>query len=239
MSTETTDQVQDDTQTTEQVGTEQSETTEEGTEVSKTYKIDFPDGTFKNMSSDELHEHYQKIGPNFNKVSQELSSYKKADSEREARAETKAQEALDSNNLLKDVDPNVKEAIGQIAKEQLTAYIKQQEITRAREDKDREWNSRLDTAVDSHDGKDGLPKFDKDKMLEFMIEKDIYDPEIAYSIAHKDVIADKMIKDALKGKGSDVETESTGGNTDKKKPSGKTASTFAEAAKNAHARLTK
>lgn len=236
MDQETPDQGQESTDsiTDQEAPEEQSETTsEEEVKESKLFKL--PDG--REVTADELFkEHTENLLPEFTKRSQKLSEYQKAEAERETRAEAKATEAVEKSNLLDDVDPNVKEAIGQIAKEQLKAYIKEQEIEHAREEKDREWNSRLDTAERTHDGKDGLPRFSRDVVLKFMMDRDIYDPEIAYSELHKAVIADKMIKEAIKGKGSDTETERTGG-TEPHKPAGKTARNFEEAAKNAFARM--
>jgi|SaaInlLV_10m_DNA_2_1039722.scaffolds.fasta_scaffold00537_15 hypothetical protein len=231
---ETLDQGQESTETiaedTQQATPEQSETTEQ--EVSNLHKL--PDG--RELSGDELLGEYSKLNSEFTKRSQKLSEFEKTAAEREKRAEVQAQEALDSNELLKDVDPNVKEAIGQIALNTIKTYEQAREVERAREEKDREWNSRFDAAEKTHDGKDGLPKFAKDDVLAFMMDKEIYDPEVAYSVLHRDVINDNMIKDAIKGKGSTVKTESTG-TSEPGKPAGKKAKNFEEAAKNAFNRI--
>jgi hypothetical protein len=228
---ETIDQGQEVTPETEQDSTEQSETT---IEQEDSNLLDLPDG--RRLTGEQVREEYLKLNSEFTKRSQKLSEYEKAAAERDKRAESKAQEVIDKNELLENVDPNVKEAIGKIALDTLQTYIKEQEAERAKEDKDREWNERLSNAEKTHDGKDGLPKFEREKVIDFMMTAEIYDPEIAYREMHMEIIQDRLIKEALRNKGSVSSTESTGGEAPRK-PEGNTPKTFEEAAKAAHSRL--
>jgi len=224
-----TDQVQTDSGTEQPVV--QSETTEEGKEA-KTYKIDFPDGTSKDMSSDELHDHYQKIGPNFNRVSQELADYKRRETETDARNKRTADEAVSQNKLLENVDPTVRDAIVQIVspviQDALQDREKAQDQQRSRED----FNKRLDSLEKKYPG-----KFKRTEILKAMQDptNEIYDPEVLYQRLHWDEYLDEQIKAAMKGK-SGTTTESTSTEAPRKPGTGKTPSTWAEASKNARSR---
>ena len=238
---ETNDQVQQDTQATgpqvlkkEQAPVEQSETTSEvDVKESKLYKL--PDG--REVTADELYtEHTEKLLPEFTRRSQRLSEYEKKVQETETRAEDIATKAVDSSDLLKSVDPNVKAAIGSIALDTLKSYIQEQEEIKAKEAKNVEWENRVVSAETKHDGKDGLPAWKRDEMIPFMMKKEIYDPEEAYYALNREKIEDSLIKKALMDKGVSISTETTGGEAPKK-PQGKTPKTFEEAANAALIRL--
>jgi len=229
---ETQDQVPESTETIQPASEEQSETTSEE-EVSNLY--DLPDG--RKLDGDSLLGEYQKLNSEFTKRSQRLSTFERESAERETRAEAQAKEVLNKNELLKNVDPNVAEAIKQLSLDATKEYIKERDLADERAEKDREWDRKFETAEKAHDGKDGLPKFIKNDVLAFMMEREIYDPDVAYNELHREIREDNLIKEALKGKGSAAKTENTGGSVPKK-PEGKTPRTLEEAAKSAYARMT-
>ena len=232
------DQVQAETPTEQPA--EQSETTEEGTvEESKGYKVDFPDGTSKEMTPDELYEHYQKVGPEFTRRSQELAEYKRREAETEARNKKTAEEAVSQNKLLENVDPAVRDAIVQIVspviQDALTAKEKQAEVERNRQDFDK----RLTELEKKYPGGGGMPKFDRVAILQKMQDpsNEIYDPEVLYQRANWDAWMDAQIKAAMKGKSGTAKTESTSTEPPKEPGKGKTPSTWDEASKSAISRF--
>lgn len=243
---ENKDQAPEDTQVKEPAGPVtlkkeqatkgQSETTKESEQKvseSKLYKL--PDG--REVTADDLYkEHTEKLLPEFTRRSQKLSEFEKKAAEMETRAEEIANKAVDENELLKNVDPNVKSVIGNIALDTLKSYLKEQEEIKAREAKSAEWENRFRAAQEKHNGKDGNPVFEKDAMLKFMMEKEIYDPDEAYYAFNREKIEDNLIKKALMNKGAPITTETTGGDAPKK-PQGKSPKTFEEAAKSAYERL--
>lgn len=154
----------------------------------------------------------------------------------EARAEDAAKDAVDKSPLLEGVDPNVKELIQQISLAGFKEYMKAEQEKAAKEQKDAEWQRRFDDAIKNHDGSDGFPKAEKDTLIKFMTEKEIYDPEEAYQALNREKREDILIKKALQDKGIATSTESTGGEAPRK-PSEKTPSSWEEATKSAFNRL--
>ena len=234
MQEETIDQDQLGTQT-ESPAEEQSETTVESDKaISKAYKIEFPDGTSRNMTPDELYDHYQKIGPEFNRKSQELAELKKQSLETEARNKRTAEESVSQNKLLENVDPTVRDAIVQIVspviQEALGQRDKAEELKRSNE----AFDKRLNDLEKKYPG-----KFNKIEILKAMQDpaNEIYDPEVLYQRLHWDDFLDEQIKAAMKGKSGGVETEST--STEAPKAPGETtpAKSFSEATKRAISRL--
>lgn len=227
------DQVQDGTPT-EQATAEQSGTTsEQPVTESKLYKL--PDG--REMSADDLYkEHTEKLLPEFTRRSQKLSEYERKIAEAETRAGEMTSKALDDDELLKDVDPNVRAVLEGITKQTLTKLLQEQEAQRAKEAESQKFDARLTAAAEKHNGSDGLPKWNRDEMVKFMMEKEIYDPEEAYYARHRERIEEDIIKKALQGKNTDISTEDTGGNAPRK-PQTPTPRNFEEAAKSALQRL--
>ena len=230
---ETQDQVQEDSQATDQAEEQSDTTSEEELETSKPYKT--PDG--REMTADEIYAEYNKLLPEFTKRSQKLSEYEKTTLEREERAKTQAQEALDNSDLLENVDPNVKLAIGEIAKEVLAKEFESRELKEIRLAEDRALNDQFEKSAELHNGKDGLPKFNEDIVLAYMVNNKIGNTEIAYREMNRGAIEDKLIKDALKNKGGSIDTESTGGSSPRKPEGRKPAATLEEAAERAYQRV--
>jgi len=228
---EVNDQVQNDSPAQDQVAPEQSEPTKDVVEDSNLY--DLPDG--RKLTGEQLKGEYQKLISDYTKKSQKLTEYEKRSAETEARAEEAARKAVDSNPSLDGVDPNVKELIQQISLEGFKTYMKAEQEKAAKEQKDAEWQRRFDEAEKKHDGSDGFPKFEKEAVLKFMMDKEIYDPEEAYHAFNREKREDILIKKALQDKGVSA-TESTGGEAPRK-PNEKTPSTWEEATKSAFNRL--
>lgn len=229
---EVNDQVQNDSPANDQVTSEQSEQTKDVVEDSNLYEL--PDG--RKLTGEELKGEYLKLNSDYTKKSQKLTSYEKQLAETEARAEEAAKAAVDKSSLLEGVDPNVKELIQQISLEGFKAYMSAEQEKAAKEQKDAEWQRRFDEAEKKHDGSDGFPKFEKDAVLKFMIDKEIYDPEEAYHAFNREKREDILIKKALQDKGVASATESTGGEAPRK-PSEKTPTSWEEATRSAFNRL--
>jgi hypothetical protein len=229
---EVNDQVQNDSPANDQVTSEQSEQTKDVVEDSNLYEL--PDG--RKLTGEELKGEYLKLNSDYTKKSQKLTSYEKQLAETEARAEEAAKAAVDKSSLLEGVDPNVKELIQQISLEGFKAYMSAEQEKAAKEQKDAEWQRRFDEAEKKHDGSDGFPKFEKDAVLKFMIDKEIYDPEEAYHAFNREKREDILIKKALQDKGISTATESTGGEAPRK-PSEKTPTSWEEATRSAFNRL--
>jgi hypothetical protein len=229
---EVNDQVQNDSPANDQVTSEQSEPTKDVVEDSNLY--DLPDG--RKLTGEQLKGEYQKLISDYTKKSQKLTEFEKKSAEMEARAEEAAKAAVDKSSLLEGVDPNVKELIQQISLEGFKAYMSAEQEKAAKEQKDAEWQRRFDEAEKKHDGSDGFPKFEKDAVLKFMIDKEIYDPEEAYHAFNREKREDILIKKALQDKGVASATESTGGEAPRK-PSEKTPTSWEEATRSAFNRL--
>jgi hypothetical protein len=186
------------------------------------------------MTPDELYDHYQKIGPEFNRKSQELAELKKQSLETEARNKRTAEESVSQNKLLENVDPTVRDAIVQIVspviQEALGQRDKAEELKRSNE----AFDKRLNDLEKKYPG-----KFNKIEILKAMQDpaNEIYDPEVLYQRLHWDDFLDEQIKAAMKGKSGGVETEST--STEAPKAPGETtpAKSFSEATKRAISRL--
>lgn len=226
MNEETQDQVQEGTQT-EQSPKEQSETTKVDQEL-----YDLPDG--RKVDAKTLSREWKEnFMPDYTKKSQRLSEYEKSQLEAETRAEDSANKAIDENELFNSVDPNVK----LVLKAAFKAFIKEENEAKAKAEKDAKLAADLKAAEEKYNGKDGKPKWNSEEMVPFMVEKGIYDYDVAYETKYKEIIYDDLIKKALKDKGIDISTETTGGEAPKK-PQGKSPKTLSEAAEAAFRRIT-
>lgn len=141
------------------------------------------------------------------KAEKEAAQYKA----RLAELEKKAQEpALD------DQSRAVKEQLtkmGFITREEQAAELKRQ----SEDNRVQQELSRLETTFD---GKDGKPKFDRNEILDFALERQIGDLETAYKAKHWDTLVDWHIKQAssktkgIKTEASDGSGSSEAGTTD-------------------------
>lgn len=125
-------------------------------------------------------------------------------------AQLKAEvEALRKPRVNEEVDPQTKavkeqlQNLGFMTKEEVEAREKRQ----AEDNRVQAELSRLETTFD---GKDGRPKFDRQEIIDFALEKQIGDLEAAYWAKHKESLLDWHIKQAsTKTKG--IKTEASDG----------------------------
>jgi predicted RNA-binding Zn ribbon-like protein len=232
---ETQDQVSEETQETEQPS-EQSETTSK--EEVKTYKLNTVEGEKEFSDIESLYEYTQKINPGFTRVSQENARLREQVAAAEAKSQAETAEALSASELLKDVDPNVAEAIKQIVSPVIQDALKSKDAETARDVANKEFDRKLDELEKKYTGGDGLPKFNRDAIIVAMREpgNEIFDPEIKFQTMNREAFNDYLVKQALKAQAGEGKTESTTGSTPKK-PTGKPAKDFNEASDRVYKRL--
>ncbi|MFA9409592.1 MAG: hypothetical protein ACERKJ_12270, partial [Candidatus Dadabacteria bacterium] len=167
-------------ETTSDTSQEQSETTEDvGKEAeSKMYNV-----LGRDVSSDELFNEYTKTQTYITKLQQEAAT-------REAKVQKEAASAVSENELLQNVDPNVKEAISRIVTPIIQSALQQKDEAAEKEAKDRELKQSFADAEKKHDGKDGYPKFVKTAVTQYMLDNEVYDPERAYNLMNQAAIID-------------------------------------------------
>lgn len=224
---------QETPETTEQSTETEGKQTEEGGE--KKYKL--PDG--REVTSDELYDVYSKnLLPEFTRRSQKLAELEKAQKEREAQAEEETQRAIKDNELLKNVHPDVKEAIGQIVKPLIDQSIQQRDQTEAQRQRDQAFETKLRELEDKYDGKNHPVKFDRFEVIQALQDPNNtnFDPESKFKELHEAEFRDIWVKDALKKQKGGTDTERTGQAQDRK-PQGKVPKTFEQARQSAFSRL--
>lgn len=67
--------------------------------------------------------------------------------------------------------------------------------------------------VQEHDGSDGRPKYDKQKVEEYMRERAVYDPKVAYEALHRDELVEWEIRKAEEQRKKKPYVEKRGGST--------------------------
>ena len=209
-----------------QDSTEQSETTEDVTEETPTFEF-----LGKNLTAEEL---YEKA-----KVQQGYVSQLEADKKRwEESAQKEAKEMISENELLSQVDPNVREAIVQIVTPVLDERDRRKEAEAQKIAQNEAFSTKIEKAKETFPGGDGMPKFDEVKVMAAMQEPDneTFDPETKWMLMNIKAYIDRENKQALKGKSSKTKTEDTGGSAPAK-PQGKTPKTWEEANKSAVSRM--
>ena len=228
--TEVSEEVAEATDSTQQASEKQSETTEEdGTESeSKAYTIPV---LGKDVTPDELYEEYKKTQAEITRLQQEKA-------QREAKIKEEVDTSLSKSELLENVDPNVKEALSYLIRQEATNLLEEREIQAAQKAADKAFDRKLEELEKRYSGKEGLPKFDRRQIITAMQDpgNDIFDPEIKFMLMHKDVFDDYLIKQALKNKSGGPKTETSTGSTPAK-PSGKEPGSWEEAAKSAFSRI--
>jgi len=217
-------------------GTEQSDQKgEEGKNEPKLYKL--PDG--RELTADEVYkEHTEKLLPEFTRRSQRLAKFEKAEEEAKSEAGQQAREAVAKDDLLKDVDPSVREAITRIVEPIIQQRIGGLKEETAQSEKDKAFKAELGSLETKYPGGDGRPKFERSKILAKMREEDNRDfnPETVYEKLHRKELFDYEVKQALKKQKGGSQLETTGGD-ESGKPQAKTPKTFAEAANAARSRV--
>lgn len=116
--------------------------------------------------------------------------------------ETQTPQPSAANPQLETVKQQLKE-LGFVTKEEQEAELRRQQ-------EDIRVESQLNNLAEKYNGKDGRPKFDREKVLEYAINHQIADVEAAYKQLNEAKIIDWHVKQALAGKKS-VKTESSDG----------------------------
>ncbi len=195
-----------------------------------------PDG--RKVDSQTLSREWKEnFYPEFSRRSNELQAFKKAEAERKTKVEEETRQAV--GERLKNVPPDVKEAIIEIVKPILDERFSQTEKRTKQEEADRRFVGELDTLEKEFSGKDGRPKFDRREVLKAMQSPNNrnFDPRLKFLELKDKEFLDFRIKEALKQQKGGIKSELTGRGEISKKPEGKTPKTFAEARERAFSRL--
>jgi hypothetical protein len=222
---EVNDQVQQDSpDTPDQAVAEQSETSTDVVEEAKPEL--YKDHLGRELTGEQLQAEYTKTASYITKLEQERAEWEKS-------AQKEAARAVSENTYLKDVDPNVREAIVQIVTPVIEDSLRRRDDAEQKRAQDEAFTKRLEELKTKYPGGDGLPKFDEIKVLAAMRDpsNSIYDPEWKFREMNWAKFVDYENKRALKGKSSDTNTEDTVSSQPRKPTSDKTPKTFEDAAK--------
>lgn len=227
-------QVQDSDSNTGQSNNQSGQ--DESTVSKQMFKL--PDG--REMTADQVYEEYNKLLPEFTRRSQKLSEYEKEATAREKTASEYAKEAVDADqDVLKNVAPEVKDAIVKIVSPVIENAFREREIREQKAAEDRAFLQELETLEKEYDGKNGLPKFDRVKVLEAMQAQGnrVFDPRAMYQKLNEKAINDRLIKQAMKDQsGNRLESTGTGG-SDREPDAAKAPNGFKEASERFLSRL--
>lgn len=218
--------------TKDQAPKEQSETTKVASEETPKEEEVFEDHMGRKLTSKQLHTEYVKSQSYITKLEQKQAEWEKS-------AQKEASKAIAENDYLKDVDPNVREAIIKIVTPVIEDSLKRKDAEIQKRAQDEAFTKRLDELEAKYKGGNGLPKFERAKVLAAMQDptNNIFDPEWKFKEMNYATLMDHEIKQAIKGKSGEVETESTGGAAPRKPDATKSPKTFEEASKSFFNRL--
>lgn len=119
---------------------------------------------------------------------------------------------IQQNKVEKPTDPpnpqeeTIKQQLDKYLKE--LGYVSKQELEQ--KEADRQLEQSINTLANKYNGKDGKPKFEKAKVLEFAQQNLIGNLEVAYKQMHEAELIDFAVKQAL-GKTKGVKSESSDG----------------------------
>ena len=207
----------------------------EGTKETELFEL--PDG--RKVDAKTLsHEWKENFYPEFSRRSNKLSEFEKAAKDAGNAAASEARDQVNKSELLKNVPPDVREAIIQIVAPVIQETFKQRDEQMAQGERQKQFDAELKTLESKYPGKDGLPKFDRNDVLAAMRDSSnrVYDPETKFRQLHEKEFMDVTIKEALKKQAGGNATEETGSSADRK-PDKKTPKTFDEAGKSFLERL--
>lgn len=224
-------EVNDTTEPTETEESTEDNQEDKDQEQSNSEDKQFTDSFGNKYTADEFQEKFNEIQSGFTKKAQEASSFQKELDEIKKQSEVDARKSVDENESLKNVPPDVKEAIVSIVKPLLQEErikIKEEEDQRK---SDAQFKTELDDLEKEFDGKNGKPKFDKNVVIKAMKEPNnrIYDPREKFLSMNREVFNDLMVAEALKKQRGGNESEDTTG--DHKKPEPHKPKTWQEARK--------
>ena len=200
-------------------------------ETPETALYQLPDGSMVDEKT-ALSKFKSDFWPEFNLRSQELAELKRQQKEAGNTAATEAREQVGKSELLKNVPPDVKEAIVQIVTPLIQDSFKQREEIAAQDESRRKFKAESESLKVEFPGKNGLPKFDENEVLAAMRDPSnrIYDQRAKFHQMHEKEFMDVAIKEALKKQSGGNYTEQTGSSADHK-PDKKSPKTFDEASK--------
>jgi len=219
-------------------GDQDNKESNEGNQDGEQELYDLPDGRKvdgKTLSKEWKENFY----PDYTRKSQKLSEFEKAQEAKRGDADTEARDQIDKNEYLKNVAPDVKAAIAAIVSPLIKASFDEREQKSTQAKQDEAFESDLKRLEGQFKGGNGLPKFDRNRVLNAMKDPSnkIFDPEIKFRQMYDKEFSDNMIKEALKKQRGGNDTEDTGTSDGERKPDGKTPKTWAEAATRAASRF--
>ena len=220
------DQVQEVSDEVSQETTDTSKEQSETTDVQEAKADVYVDHLGRELTGEQLHSEF---------ISQQkyITGLEQKAKARETEIQSEAADAVSKNELLQNVDPNVKEAITRIVTPVIQDALRQRDEAEEAKAQDEALRKRFDDTAEKYGGKDGYPKFDRTKVTNFMLQSQVYDPEKAYLLMNQASIIDAEVRKAMKG--GKPSTESTVGSTPGK-PQGKSPSSWEEASKRASSR---
>lgn len=159
---------------------------------------------------DAIAEDFKKLHGSFTQVSQELAAMKRAAEQGQAPTKAEVNQMADDMDKAGFTDEQIeaaKKLFGVVGKQ--LGYVSREELERERfRDK---FETQLDRFVSSHDGSDGLPKAEKEKLVQFMGENGFGPQHIesAYKLMHMDAIQEVAAKKYLEKKITPPKTTKT------------------------------
>jgi len=159
----------------------------------------------------------------FREVNEKAKQFEAKLKEVEERMTKFSQPATPQDPQAELVKKTLKE-YGFLSKEEFDSALNERE-TRLREDN--QVQQELSRLEDRYNGKDGLPKFDRRKVVEFAINRRIADPEVAYKALYEKEYLNWHIQNAS-NKSQGIKTESSDGSGGK--PAGVSDKDLQEAA---------
>lgn len=236
--TEPTLETSTETPQTEVQGNQESSTSEQSSQDQSTEQtFSYTDSLGNKLSGEELGKNYETLQKKFTQTSQELAQLKRSFEETKKSVETQTRDQLSESPNLKDLPPEVRNDLVNMLSPVVTSILEGERQKEQQVREDQEFESLLTTLEGKYDGKNGLPKFDRQDILQAMADpaNKIFDPEALYTTRHHAQIMDHAIKQAQKQQ-EGVSTEHTG-NVPPAKPETPSPRSWDDAAKRAASRF--
>ena len=198
----------------------------------------FTDSFGNKYTAEEFQAKFNEISSSFTKKAEEAKRYKQELESLKGQAQADAKKAVDESEVLKNMPPEVKLAVQKIVEPMFEEFARRQQEAARQAEADRAFEAELQRLEKEFDGSNGLPKFDRQKILEIMQQSDnkIFDPFELYKKINEKAWNEYIVKQALKDRDKDIQTENTG--SGQRTPPSKRPKTFQEAARAFYARLT-
>ena len=144
----------------------------------------------------ELAKDYDRLGRNYTLTTQQLSQLEKSFQEKQTAAPEPG-----------SADPETVEYLRKLG------FVHREEQTQKEEDSILENN--LQKLTESYDGRDGKPRFDRERVLEFCIQNGIASPEYGYKLMNYDALREWEIRQMKK---APIAPPSSGGEGSPRQP---------------------